>query len=164
MVKDWNPHVNSEFNLEGGYGLEDGYLETLKFESGGERIFLKNSYVPMKYTVSLYLDNQIPVNEGRTEYGEFARWFAVSLRYGTLPFRVLRIGYKRGAYIKTGEIGVYQFVPNSLRYDAVDGLVLASFEIKELSYSPEVAYAFLATQNGEILLTGSGNQIIALGG
>jgi len=160
LVISWNPLVNHDFNLEGDYGLENGYTETIKFESGKDRILLKNSYVPLVYQLSLLLDNEELVNSKNTELKEFMYWFNVTMRYGTMPFAIPRIGYKRNVFTKTGEIGIYRFTPDSLTYDTIDGLVGAQFEIKELGYLEEVNYKFLMTETNEVLLTENGKFII----
>jgi len=161
MIVDWNPHVNQELSFDGDHGLSDGFIETLQFESGKERIYLKNSYVPTEYpSLSLMLNNIVPTDSGKTEYKEFENWYNVSTRYGLLPFYFPRIGYIKDWHIKTGEMGIYQFLPNSLRYDRIDGIIMATFGIKEIGYLSEIEEVFLTSENGKILLTGNGKHIV----
>ena len=163
-VIDWNPLVNREFSLDGDYGLADGFVETLEFESGKKREHLKNSYIPIEYpSLSLMLNNTAPTESGKTEFQEFRQWHDVSLRYGILPFYFPRIGYKMKPYVKTGEIGIYQFTAKSLTYDRVDGIVTAAFGLRETGYIEEITYKFLTTEGGEILLANHNQYIIVLG-
>ena len=161
-VIEWNPLVNRELSLDGEYGLEGGYIETLEFESGKKRTHLKNSFVPVEYpSLSLMLNNTIPTESGKTEFEEFRRWHDVSLRYGILPFYFPRIGYRMKDYIKTPETGIYTFIPESLAYDRLDGIVVAGFGLKETGMIPETEYVFLAANNDEILFTDKGRAIVA---
>ena len=163
IVLNWPENVNQRFNLEGDWGLENGYIEEIQFESGKKRILLKNSYIPVKYPLSLFLDNEIPVKNNSTEFNEFKKWFNISLRYGTMPFTIPRIGYKRNIFTKTGQIGVYRFIPQSLTFDTIDGIIQAGFELEEMGYLEEVNYRFLMTQSNKILLTSNGKFIIVEG-
>jgi len=161
MIMEWNPYVNQELSFDGDHGLSEGFIETLEFESGKKRIYLKNSHVPVEYpSLSLMLNNIAPTGSGKTEYREFEDWFNISLRYGTLPFYLPRIGYRKEWNIKTGEIGIYEFLPSSLRYDRIDGIIMATFGIKEIGYDREIEHTFLAAENGEILLCGNGKYIV----
>jgi hypothetical protein len=160
MIIDWNPNVNSKFSLEGNHGLSEGYINTLQFDSGKKRIYSKNSFVPRKYpSIHLWLNNRNNDNL-ITEFEEFRKWFNVNLRYGILPFYAPRIGFKPDFRTKVGEIGIYEFLPNSLSYKYIDGFVCASFGLEEINYIPEIQYVFLATDKGEILLTNRGEFII----
>jgi hypothetical protein len=164
MIIPWNPLVRCEFNLEGDYGPSDGYTETLQFASGKKRITLKNSYVPRSYpSLSLVLDNQEAKENGLTEYGEFVRWFNDDLRYGTLPFLCPRIDFKPSLFTKTGEMGIYEFVPESLKYEDTGGVRIANFGLEEKGFLPEVEYKFLATSDGKILLANKNKRIIVQG-
>jgi len=124
MIADWNPLVNQEISIDGEHGLSEDYLESLEFESGKERAYLKHSSVPAEYpSLSLMLNNTEPTESGKTEYREFENWFNVSLRYGTLPFYFPKI--------RKSETGIYKFLPNSLKFDRLDGIVMATFGWKE---------------------------------
>jgi len=161
MIVEWNPLVNQELSFDGDHGLSEGYIETLEFESGKDRIYLKNSYVPSEYpSLSLILDDIDLKESGKTEYKEFENWFNINLRYGVLSFYFPRIGYRKKWHIRTGEIGIYQFFPNSLRFDRIDGIIMATFGIKEMGYLSEIEETFLAAESGEILLTGNGKHIV----
>jgi len=125
-VTDWSEHVNTDFGFEGEYGYEPESVDVLRFESGKERRTLKNSWVPMEFpAISLLLDNRDIVAHGRTEFGLFLRWYEVTLRYGTLPFRIPRLGRK-------GETAVYEFTVDSLRYDEFKSPVAATFGLREV--------------------------------
>jgi hypothetical protein len=167
MIIPWNPLVNSNFNLEGDYGLADDYIKTLQFASGKKRYTLTNSYVPRNYpSLSLLLDN-IDLNENRlTEYEEFNRWFCDDLRHGTLPFSCLRIGFRPTFRTKKGETGIYEFVPHSLMYENMGGLVTAVFGLEEKGFLPETRHTFLAAQTKQgrkILLANKNTRIIIQG-
>lgn len=128
-VINWNPLVNQRFFLDGEYGYKSDNITTLTFESGKERITLKNSFIPREYpSVSLALDNIAPIATGRenTEFKQFMRWFEVGLRYGILPFYAPKIGYP-------GETGIYQFIPNTLKYDRIYGIVNVTFGLREVA-------------------------------
>jgi len=160
MIAGWNPLVNQELSFDGDHGLPDGFIETLEFDSGKERLYLKNSHVPKEYpSLSLMLNNIVPTESGKTEYKEFEDWFNAGLRYGTLPFYLPRIGYRKEWNIKTGETGIYRFLPNSLRYDRIDGIIMATFGLRETGYLSETEGIFLAANNDEILLTDKGKYI-----
>jgi len=155
MIIDWPPLVNQELSLDGEHGLSENFIETLEFDSK-EKTHLKNSYIPAEFpSLSLMLNNI----GNRTEYEEFVEWFNGSLQYGVLPFYFPRIGYRKGQYIKTGEIGIYKFLPNSLRYDRIDGIVIATFGLREAGYLEEIEYIFLTTSDDEILFTDKGRYI-----
>jgi len=161
MIVDWNPYVNQELSFDGDHGLSDGFIETIQFDSGKDRTYLKNSHVPAEYpSLSLMLNNIAPTGSGKTEYKEFKDWFDIALRYGILPFYLPRIEYKKEWHIKTGEMGIYRFLPNSLRYDRIDGIIMATFGIKEIGYDREIEHTFLAASNGEILLSGNGKHMV----
>jgi len=160
-VINWNMLVNSKLSLEGELKHEEGNVQTLKFDSGKERTWLKNSYVPKVYpSLSLLLDNETIKENGKTEYEEFVKWYEVSLRYGILPFFLPRIGYKPKITTKSGEIGIYKFIPESLNFDRLDGIIEASFGLKELGYLAEQEYIFLMTNNGELIQTNDGSFIV----
>jgi len=164
IVIDWNSLVNYELSLDGDYGYADGFIETLEFESGKTREYLKNSFIPMEYpSLSLLLDNTIPTESGKTEFEEFRRWYEVSLQYGIFSFYLPRLGYKTKPFIIKGEVGIYQFIPNSLTYDRIDGKVNVAFGLREIAYLEEATHKYLATEEGKILLTNQGQLIIALG-
>ena len=160
---NWNPLVNQELSLDGDYGHEDGYVETLEFDSGKKRTYLKNSFVPTEYpSLSLLLNNTIPTASGKTEFEEFRQWHDISLRYGILPFYLPRIGYRQKTFTR-GEIGIYQFLPESLKYDRIEGIVIAVFGLRETGYLEEIPYKYLTAQDGKILFTNQNQYIIALG-
>jgi len=153
-VINWNPLVNTKFSLEGEISLKDGYVQELKFESGKEKTWLKNSFVPRVYpSLKLILDNKPSASNGKTEFEEFDNWFRKSLRYGIFPFSILRIGWKRKWYTKEDEMGIYNFIPNSIKYDKLDGIILVNFGLEEISFIPEVEHTFLMSNNEKILLT-----------
>ena len=126
-VMEWSEHVNMDFGFEGEHGYEPESADVLRFESGKERRTLKNSWVPMEYPMlSLALDNTDVIAHGRTELGLFRWWYEVTLRYGTLPFRIPRLGRK-------GETAVYEFTADPVRYDEFRGPVMATFGLREVS-------------------------------
>jgi hypothetical protein len=157
----WNPLVNTNFSLEEDYGLQDGYTKELQFASGKKRTWLTDSYAPAEYpSISLMLDNKTPKENGKTEFREFADWFEITLRYGTLPFSVTKLGYITKWYVKEDAIGIYKFIPDSVKYDKIPGMVLVSFGLKVIDIVPEVQYTFLAANNGQILLTNDKRPIV----
>jgi hypothetical protein len=163
MTVNWSPLVNTRFSLEGGVSLQDGFVEELTFASGKKRTWLRNSYVPRVFpSLNLLLDNRIKLENGKTEFEEFEDWYNRSLRYGSFTFQTVKLGWKEKPFIKTPAMGIYKFleVPE---YDRLDGLVLAAFGLREEAFTPEVFYSYLTAQTGEILLTGNGNMIIAVG-
>jgi hypothetical protein len=160
MIINWNPLVNSRFSLDGDYGLQGGYTRTLEFESGKKRNFLKNSFVPVEFpSIRLALNNIIPTESGKTEYQEFINWYNNDLRYGILSFQINRLGWKRKWYTKTDEIGIYNFIPESLKFDTLDGIVIASFGLEETGIIPEVEYVLLITHKDEFIHTNNGKFI-----
>jgi hypothetical protein len=160
MIKNWNPLINSRFSLDGDYGLQGGYVRSLEFESGKKRYYLNNSFVPNEFpSVSLSLNNIIPTESGKTEYWEFVNWYNNDLRYGVLPFQITRIGWKRKWYTKTDEVGIYNFLPETLKFDSLDGISVASFGLEEIGVIPEVEYLFLATNNKIPIVTEEGKFI-----
>jgi hypothetical protein len=159
-VINWNPLVNTKFSLEGDFNLQDGYIQELKFNSGKKRTWLKNSYVPYEYQLSLILDNKTPKEKGKTEFEVFKEWFNESLRYGSLPFQVTRIGFKRKEITKIDEMGIYTFI-GIPKYDGLDGLITVTFSIEEISTISEVEYTFLSTNDNKILFTNNAEYIIA---
>jgi hypothetical protein len=161
-VINWNPLVNKKIYLDGEYGLKEGYVQELKFESGKERAWLKNSFAPRVFpSLKLILDNKVLASSGKTEYEEFNNWYNKSLRYGVLPFQITRLGYKRKWDTKTDEMGIYKFLPNSIKYDSLDGYVFTTFGLEETGIIPEKVLKFLAAKNGGILLTKNKKMIIA---
>jgi hypothetical protein len=164
MIIPWNPLVNHKFNLEGDYGPSDGYTETLQFASGKKRITLKNSHVPRSYpSLNLLLDHTDLNENRRTEYEEFVRWYCDDLRYGTLPFYAPRIDFRPTFRTRTGERGIYQFIPESLSYEDMGGLRTVNFGLEEKGFLPETKYRFLAarTPSGvKILLANKNTRII----
>jgi hypothetical protein len=161
MIVPWNPLVNNRFNLEGDYGPNDGYITTLEFASGKKRIMLTNSYVPPVYpSLSLLLDN-IHINENQlTEYEEFTRWFNDNLRYGTLSFSCPRIGFRPTVFTKTGETGIYEFIPHSLKYEDMGGLITVVFGLEEKGYLPGTEYLILSAGKGKALLADKNTYIV----
>ena len=163
-IVDWNPHVDNDFSLDGEYGNDEGFIQELEFDSGKKRTYLKNSFIPIVYpSLSLTLDNKFPTVSGKTECEEFKKWFNQSLQYGVLPFYSPRLGYKMKPDIFKGEIGIYTFIPDSLKYDETDGIVLATFGLEEIGWLPEILHFVLITNNNEILFTNKSEAIIALG-
>jgi hypothetical protein len=161
-IKDWNPLVNENLCLDGGFHLEEGYIVEQVFESGKKSTHLKNSYIPMVYpSVGLILDNTIPKKSGYTEYQEFMKWFNDELEYGIMPFYAPRIGFKNTYLTRIGEIGIYNFIPNSLKNDRIEGVSYTSFGLREMGYLPEVKYRLLAAESGEILLANRNTYIVA---
>jgi hypothetical protein len=160
MTVNWNPLVNSRFSLDGEFGLQEGYIRTLEFESGKKRVFLNNSFVPEVFpSVSLSLNNIIPTASGKTEYEEFKDWYYNKLRYGILPFQITRLGWKRKRYTRADELGIYNFLPESLKFDRLDGISIASFGLEEIGVIPEVEYVFLVTNKKEMIVTKDGEFI-----
>ena len=124
-VMEWNEHVNTDFGFEGEYGYEPESVDVLRFESGKERRAPKNSWVPMEYPMlSLMLDDTEIAAHDRTELELFRWWYEVTLRQGTLPFRIPRLGRK-------GETAIYKFVPDSMRYDEFRSPVMVTFGLVE---------------------------------
>ena len=157
---NWSDKVNKKISLDGEYNYKDGFTETLTFESGKERTWLKNNFIPRVFPeLSLTLNHQNDENIP-TEYDEFIKWYEVSLRYGILPFYFPRLGYVKKQLIKTGETGIYKIIPDTLTFDRLQGIVIAGFGLEEIGYINEVEHIFLATENDEILLTENGNYIV----
>jgi hypothetical protein len=127
IVINWNPLVNTEFSLEGDYGYDSDYVKSLKFESGKERIYLKNNFVPKVYNLSIVLNDRKIIMAGaiNTECKQFKYWYEYGLRYGILPFYAPRVK-------SHGETGIYEFVPESLQYSGAGGYVTATFTVKEI--------------------------------
>jgi hypothetical protein len=126
-VINWNPCVNKELSIEGGAAYDDDYAQSLKFDSGKERLYLKNNFVPKIYDLSIDLNDRAVVTAGKynTEYKQFVYWYEYGLRYGVLPFYFPRIGFP-------GETGIYQFVPGSLQYSGAGAIITAAFSLKEI--------------------------------
>jgi hypothetical protein len=126
-IINWNPYVNQELSIEGDTAYEEDYVQSLKFDSGKERLYLKNSFVPKIFSLSIELDNQKAIAGGKyaTEFMQFIYWYEYGIRYGILPFYLPRIQLP-------GEIGIYQFVPGSLQYPETGAIITASFSIKEI--------------------------------
>jgi hypothetical protein len=105
---------------------DDDYVQSLRFDSGKERLYLKNNFVPKIYALSLELNDRAIVTTGKynTEYKQFVYWYEFGLRYGVLPFYLPRIQFP-------GETGIYQFVPGSLQYPATGAIITAGFSLKE---------------------------------
>ena len=155
MIVNWNPLVNSKFSIEGDFGLQDGYIEELEFESGKKRTWLKNSYIPRVFpALNLLLTHKRILNE-KTEFEEFESWHEKDLRYGSFPFVVERIGFKKSFTTKTPEKGIYKFI-DSPKYDRFGNTVLVTFGLEEEGRIPEVRHVFLATNKKEPLRTNSG--------
>ena len=163
MTINWNPLVNTKFSLESDFSLKDGFINTLKFDSGKERNWLRNSNIPYTYSLKLALDNRVSTKSGKTEFEEFEQWFSEDLRYGILPFQMPRFGYKQAQNIKTPEMGIYKFIPNSVNYDRLKGIVMVNLGLEEIGIIPEVRFGVLATHDGKILLMGKGIRIMVLG-
>jgi hypothetical protein len=127
IIINWNPYVNQVLSVEGEMTYDDNYVQSLKFDSGKERLYLKNNFVPKIFSLSIELDNQHIVATGRntTEFLQFIYWYESGLRYGILPFYLPRIQFP-------GETGIYQFVPGSLQYPNTGAVITASFSLKEI--------------------------------
>ena len=161
MIANWNNMVNKRLSLEGEFGNDEGYFETLTFESGNERTYLKNSYVPKVYpALGIILDDTVVKNSGKTEYQEFESWYNETLRYGTILFYFPRIGFKPKYDTLVGEIGIYKFLPMELKYEG-KGIKFATFGIKETSFLAEQKRKYLLTEEEELyLLTEDGKRIL----
>ena len=128
MIANWNPLVNSDFNLEGEHGYKEGYLSTLEFDSGKERTHLKNNHVSILFpSLSLDLNNEdiILAGPNNTEFLQFKSWYEVGLRYGSIPFYVHRILFPN-------TIGIYKFIPESLTYENIRNFVTVHFGLEEI--------------------------------
>jgi hypothetical protein len=126
-VINWNPYVNRELSIESDTSYDDNYVQSLKFDSGKERLYLKNNFVPEIYNLSIELDDRTIITAGRynTEFKQFKYWYEYGLRYGILPFYLPRIQFP-------GETGIYQFIPGSLQYPGTGAVVTVSFSLKEI--------------------------------
>ncbi|MDR2742874.1 MAG: hypothetical protein LBB98_12085 [Treponema sp.] len=126
-VINWNPYVNKELSIEGNTSYDENYVQSLRFNSGKERLYLKNNFVPKIYSLSIELDSQRIVTTGKynTEYMQFIYWYEYGLRYGILPFYFPRIQ-------SPGETGIYQFIPGSLQYSDTRAIVTATFSLQEI--------------------------------
>jgi hypothetical protein len=126
---DWNEYVNKKISLDGDYSQETGFVQEIRFDNGKSRTWQKNSYIPIVYSeLSLILNNKEIITDEieNTEFKQFKWWYEVVLRNGILPFYFPVIG-------KPEEVGVYQFLPQSLKFDDTDGLITASFGFKEIA-------------------------------
>lgn len=159
---EWNPLVNTRISLDGEFSLQEGYVKELQFNSGKKRAWLTNSFVPRVFpSLKLALDNKTPTKTGKTEFEEFIQWFNKDLRYGILPFKIVRLGSKN-------ELGIYRFIPNSVNYDKLTGISLVSFGLEEIGVEsievpPVIIRMFLVTNYGKRLLTNDGKYIMASG-
>jgi len=127
IVMDWHEKVNKKISIDGNYSQEDGFVEEVRFDSGKQRIWQKNSYIPMVFSdLSLLLNNKEIIEHGKTEKELFDNWYKVTLRNGTLPFYFSNI-------LNPAETAVYQFTPQSVTYDRSEGIVQASFGFREVS-------------------------------
>lgn len=154
MVMNYPEGVNRNISLDGEYKDEDGFVKTLKFGSGKERTWLANSYVPKTYpSLSLLLDNNYSeFDTEETELDKFVNWFQKDLRYGSLPFYFPRIGFKRRWTTAVDEMGVYKFIPDTLNYDRVKGMVLVNFGLKEEKVISEVKMRFWGNNLGQVVI------------
>jgi uncharacterized protein Veg len=161
MIADWNRLVNKRLSLEGECGNDEGSFETLTFESGNERTYIKNSYVPKVYpAMGIILNDTVIKKCGKTEYEEFEIWYNETLRYGTVSFYFPRIGFKPKFDTLTGEIGIYKFLPAELKYEG-KGIKFAAFGIKETGFIAEKKLKFLLTENELYLLTENGRRFFS---
>jgi hypothetical protein len=126
-VMSWNPFVSKELSVEGGTSYDEDYVQSLRFDSGKERLYLKNGFIPKIYNLGIELDNRAVIAAGRygTEYGQFKYWYEEGLRYGVLPFYFPRILFP-------AETGIYQFVPGSLQYSDTGSIITAGFSLREI--------------------------------
>lgn len=79
-VISWSSAVNTK-----AYGMEtDGgdNFETVSFESGKQRLYLKNNTAKKIFTFSLAMDD----TGASSEYKTFVEWWENTLLSGTLPF------------------------------------------------------------------------------
>jgi uncharacterized protein Veg len=160
MIADWNMLVNKRLSLEGEFGNDEGYFETLTFESGNERTFVKNSYVPKVYpAMGIILNDTIIKESGKTEYQEFESWYNETLRYGIISFYFPRIGFIRKPDTLRGEIGIYKFLPTEMKYEG-KGIKFATFGIKETGFIAERKRKLLLTENEIYLLTENGRRFL----
>jgi len=160
MIANWNRLVNKRLSLEGEFGNDEGFFETLTFESGNERTYIKNSHVPKVYpAMGIVLNDTIIKKSGKTEFQEFESWYNETLRYGTISFYFPRIGFKPKFDTLTGEIGIYKFLPTELKYEG-KGIKFATFGIKETSFIEERKRKLLLTENEIYLLTENGGRFL----
>jgi len=160
IIADWADGVRSNISLDGVYKHKEGFTKSLQFVSGKERTWLTNTYVPIEYpSLSILLDNTLSDTE-ETELDKFISWYETTLRYGSLPFYLPRLGYKKKRIDKVGQIGVYKFIQDSLDYDRVKGLVLVKFGLIEEFYISAEEFVFLTTKNGEFLITENGEYLV----
>jgi hypothetical protein len=126
-VINWNPYVNQVLSIEGDTTYDENYVQSLKFDSGKERLYLKNNFVSKIYSLSIELDNQHIVVTGKhnTEFMQFIYWYETGLRYGILPFYLPRIQFPK-------ETGIYEFIPGSLQYPNTKAIITASFSLREI--------------------------------
>jgi hypothetical protein len=127
IIINWNSLVNKEFSIESEATYDEGFAQSLIFESGKERLYLKNHFVPKVYNLGLVLDDRkyVPGGIFETEYKEFKRWYERGLRYGILPFYIPRINYPY-------ETGIYRFVPGSLNLPENGAIISVTFTVKEI--------------------------------
>lgn len=81
MAVNWCQNVNTD-----AYGMDDGAddnLETVTFESGKKRTFLKNSAPKMIFTFTLNMKDDKTAN---CEYRRFWEWWKNTLLSGSLSF------------------------------------------------------------------------------
>jgi len=161
MIASWNNLVNKRMSLEGEFGNDEGYFETLTFESGNERTYLKNSYVPKVYpSMGIVLNDTVLKKNGKTEFEEFESWYNETLRYGTISFYFPRIGFKPEFDTMIGEIGIYKFLNAKLEYEG-KGMKWVTFGIKETGFIAEKKRMYLLTENEIYLFTENGNKFLS---
>jgi hypothetical protein len=161
MIANWNPLVNLKFSLDGDVHLQEDFIIELKFDSGKRRTWLRNSYVPITYPeLSLLLENKTRLKNNKTEFEEFKDWYSKDLRYGSIPFRITRIGFQPKDETKIDETGIYSFLETP-KYDSWGHMIIASFGLEETAVIPEVEYLFIAANNGNILLSNDHRLIVA---
>lgn len=152
-VMEWNPLVNKKFSLDGDVTLQEGFILELKFDSGKRRTWLRNSYVPIVYSeLSIMLENRTKNGNNKTEFEEFREWYERTLRYGSLPFQVTRIGFIRRDETNVDEMGIYTFL-EAPKYDGWGHMIIASFGLEETAVIPEIEHTYIITNNGEVLFT-----------
>ena len=127
-IMEWDELVNKRISLDGEYTQEDGFINEIRFDSGKTRTWSKNTYVPNVYPeLHLLLNKIYAVDEkGNTEWARFDFWYKSVLRNGILPFYFPKLENSK-------DTAVYQFIPNSLSYDRPDGIVKASFGLREVA-------------------------------
>jgi len=158
-IMEWVDDVNQKFSLDGDVSLKDGFILELQFDSGKRRTWLRNSFVPTVFPeLSIMLDNKIKDKNNKTEADRFKEWYAKTLRYGSLPFQITKIGFQRRDETKVDELGIYTFTEKPT-YDSWGHMIVAKFGLEETAIIPEIEHIYLITNKGEILFTNNHHAI-----